>query len=230
MGKIFLVSLMIFILIFVLPGCNKGNETVSDSTQTGGNDTKTVKEDNSNQPIIAENKLMRQLVFKNPNTMELGTTRRTAVSIENEKKAIMQLAVKFLESVSKNGLDMTLEEVNKSRDGKFGEYLLGPYFYFAILQKSKDVIWTIKAHGTSRDFIGVDIDTTQWQDLTEWKYFVEPITKVAAGETNNLWIENVYWKDPNWAGGEPVIFDAYERFYKIGNEEYLLHFCQFLYE
>jgi hypothetical protein len=224
----YLSTLLIIIsILFMFSACEKQTAKTNDTDTIN---TAEMAKENPVKNVIEENKLKQLIVIENPNTMDLETTIRSASVIKAEKQKVEGLAEKILTSISDVGIDATMEEINKSTQGAFKDDLAGPFYYCAILRQIDEQVLVISAHATSRDYIGVEVNADKWQDLTGWKYFEEPMRKLDSGETNRIWIEGVYWKDPNWASGKPVQFDAYERFYKVGNENYLLHYCLFLQE
>lgn len=223
----YLTTFIIIILILTFTSCGKQRPVTDD---TGKLETVKIEKDDPVQKILDANKLKNLMILNNPNSMDLETIPRDTATIAAEEKVIEQLAEKFLKYVAENGLDAALEEVNKAKNGVFKDDLVGPYFYLPILKKTSDRIYTIIAHATSRDFIGVELHLDKWSDLTGWKYINDAVQKVESGVTNAVWMNYIYWKDPNWANNKIVRLTVYERFYKVNNEDYIFHYCLFINE
>ncbi|MBN2533186.1 MAG: hypothetical protein JXB88_09860 [Spirochaetales bacterium] len=219
----YLSILLVVILFLSFTSCGKQSSNTDNLANT---ESAKITKDDPVKNILEANKLKKLVTIKNPNTMKLDTTPRDAAVIKEEKKVFEQVAEKFLKYIADHSLDAALEEINKSSDGVFKSDLINVHFYLAILKKTGDQVDTIVAHATSRDFIGVEIKLNEWQDLTGWKY-MNAISELSS-ETNRVWIDDVYWKDPNWVNGKPARFSGYNRFYNINNDRYWLHYTVWL--
>lgn len=220
--KHFLKFLLFLVSIGMLVGCGAQNNQVENVEST--KETKTI----NTGKVLEQNVPGKLLKLANKNTMKLNTTLRGSAEIEKEKKAVEEFSEYFLEYIDKNGIEETLEEVNKSKDGVFKKYYVGPYYYLPICEKTDEDVYTIRAHATSRDFIGVELNLNNWKDLSGWTYIKDAAEHFEKGDTNRLWVNGVYWKDPNYLGGEKIQFSVYERFFKVENKTYLFHYVLFL--
>jgi len=213
-------SICLMLLLLIIPACtksgtatqvNKGTEVVADDAAAI---VKKVLDSNAVQPAVD---------LKNPKSMVLETKPRAANIVKAEQEMAINCVQKFIEYAAKNGIDTALVELTKSRSGAFSSYIPTTYCYGAILTKVGGKMKII-AHLTSPDFVGIEVDTNSWADLTGWLFLKEAFTVLESGKTNQVNLENVYWKDPAWITDKPSRFSAYNRSFTINNTVYMAHF------
>lgn len=211
-------SLVLVCLLLLLPACTKG----AAGTQGKAEDQNAVKADDPVQKIINENATRSAAAIKNPKTMTLETKPRPVADVTAEDNLAKTCGQQFLEYAAKNGVSAALSEMTKSRNGAFANYLPKTYTYNAVLVKTGS-LWKIVAHATSPDYVGLEVDLDKWKDLTDWLYLKEIVAQFEAGKSNQVIAENIYWKDPGWAGEKVARFLAYNRFYTLEGNTYWMH-------
>jgi uncharacterized protein (UPF0333 family) len=216
-----IILILIMVLSFTLSGCSKSDSGNAQPAENQANTATSAQTDKAQQ-ILEANARQPVVVISNPNSMDLTTQPIADSELASEKKMVEELGEMIVDAVAKKGIDYAVEEVNKSRAGAFKAKIFPEkYFYLSFLQKI-DGLWTIIAHGTSTDFIGVKIGLDTWADRSGWTYL--KATEAKSTASNFIYTNNVYWSDPQWAGGELARFDAYSRFFQVDDNEYWVYF------
>lgn len=224
----FLCYLLVIIsLFFVMPSCGKSENKPADKTDDSKVTEMQEKTDDMGGRFLKENVLKKTITSKNPNTMAVESRSRSAAKIESEKKLAEKFAEEFIDFVAKNSLENAFEEVTKARDGVFGSLLPETYFYLPVFKQVKEKS-IIMAHGTNKDFVGVELNSDEAADISGWKFLKEAVIKAESENTNSVWVENVYWKDPSWADNNSARFSAYNRFFSSEGELYWIHYSIWL--
>jgi hypothetical protein len=220
MEKLFFAALSLVLILLVF-SCEKNNSLNTNNAMAS---LSTNDQPTTNQKLITDNRLQTLVTVNNPNTMKTETQPREKTIIDAGKQLVEKTAEKVVEYIAQYGIEATNTEITKSKAGAFKDYFHNTYSYMALLKKKENNLWTIAAHGTKPDVVGVELNFEKWKDLSGWQYMLEAGKRFDTGETNRIWVNNIYWKDPAWADGKPVRFSAYYRLINVGDEQYSFYY------
>ncbi len=171
------------------------------------------------------NEDVKFLTINNPNKLEYTGRPRDEKIVKDELEKCFELSLHIEEYTNTNGLEKTVNEINKGRDGELGKYMPDTFFYLSF---SENIIGeaprTIIAHATLPTAIGFTIpELSLIKDNTGWAYNGHMQGVLEVENYNRGLIENLIWTDPVWSYYSCRMTAYYTLFNYEGKEYNLYH-------
>lgn len=150
--------------------------------------------------------------------------------VKKELDQCMNLALYIEKYTKTNGLEKTIAEINKGRDGELSPFMSDDHFYLSFSENIiGESIRTIIAHATLPSAVGFAIpelsmikDNTGWSYNGEMQEVLESQDSIKSGI-----IEELVWTDPSWSANSCRMTAHYTLFY-YDNKEYNLYHAVWL--
>jgi hypothetical protein len=164
---------------------------------------------------------------KNPNTVKPEGSPRPASAVQADKDSALSCLAAIADYVKANGVDKTVQEINKGRQGAFANKFPKTHFYLSMSKKKGAKGWPIIAHGSNPALVGFDVtDVSMFMDHTGWQYLTDLFAKM---DTTKIGVvDGLLWADPEWANGKKCRMFAYNTFLTSGSDQYWLYFAIWL--
>jgi hypothetical protein len=164
---------------------------------------------------------------KNPNPASPEGKPRPAGTVEEEKKLALACLASIEAYMKTNGVEKTVEEINKGRQGAFSKQFPKSHFYLSMSKKKGAAGWPIVAHGSNPALVGFDVpDVSVFMDNTGWKYLTDLFAKKDPSKIGV--VDGLIWADPDWASGKKCRMLAYNTFIPVKSDEFWLYFAIWL--
>lgn len=165
------------------------------------------------------------ITISNPNSLNYTGSPRDKEIVEREIEQCMALAL-YIEDYTKiNGLEKTMEEVNKGKKGELASFMPDSHYYLSFSEN----IWgessrKIIAHATIPAAVGYVIpNLSMIKDNTGWSYNGEMQSLLELKKSNHGLIEGLIWTDPVWSPNSCRMTAFYTLFNFEGKEYNLYH-------
>jgi hypothetical protein len=163
----------------------------------------------------------------NPNQVRTEGKPRPEAQVKREKELALSCLEAVGDYVKTNGIDKTVQEINKGRLGAFRNKFPKSHFYLSLSKKRRPNGWPIIAHGSNSALIGFEVgDVSTLIDFTGWQYLTDLLSKADRSKIGV--IADLLWADPQWANGKKCRMTAYNRFLTSGVDEYWVYFAVWL--
>jgi hypothetical protein len=194
---------------------------------------KNVSQNNKSRIVTminpSTNEEIEFFTINNPNKLVHTGRPRDEKVVKDELEKSFQLSLYIEDYTNSNGLEKTVNEINKGRDGELAKYMPDTFFYLSF---SENIIGeaprTIIAHATLPSAIGFTIpELSMIKDNTGWAYNGHIQGVLEAENYNRGLIENLIWTDPVWSYYS-CRMKAYYTLFNYEGKEYNLYYAIWL--